>query len=83
MSAATGRSTNERVAHEPVVKGYARPAFGGTSRRRSIMKNRQLSRWVTFCVVAARCTGGTCFSSEKLQIFWKRYKKTVYKKNKY
>ena len=37
-----------RVAHELVVKGYARPAFGGTSRRRSIMKTHQLSRWVTF-----------------------------------
>ena len=48
ISAATGRSFYVRVAHELVVKGYARPAFGGTSRRRSIMKNHQLSWWVTF-----------------------------------
>ena len=37
-----------RVAHGLVVKGYALPAFGGTSRRRSIMKNHQLSWWVPF-----------------------------------
>ena len=37
-----------RVAHGLVVKGYARPAFGGTSCRRSIMKNHQLSWWVPF-----------------------------------
>ena len=48
ISAATGRSLYVRVAHKLVVKGYARPAFGGTSRRRSIMKNHQLSWWVTF-----------------------------------
>ena len=44
----SARSFYVRVAHELVVKGYARPAFGGTSRRRSIMKNHQLSWWVTF-----------------------------------
>ena len=44
-----------RVAHGLVVKGYARPAFGGTSRRRSIMKNHQLSWWVPFfCVNTQR-----------------------------
>ena len=34
-----------------LVKGYARPAFGGTSRRRSIMKNHQLSWWVPFLIL--------------------------------
>ena len=44
ISAATGRSTNVRVALGLVNKGYARPAFGDTSRRRSIMKDHRLSR---------------------------------------
>ena len=36
------------------VKGCARPAFGGTSRRRSNMKNHQLSWWVTFSMIDCR-----------------------------
>ena len=47
-----------RVAHGLVVKGYARPAFGGTSRRRSIMKNHQLSWWVPFSC------GKSCFGQD-------------------
>ncbi len=53
----TARSFYVRVAHELVVKGYARPAFGGTSRRRSIMKTHQLSWWVTFFSMNAAVSG--------------------------
>ena len=56
ISAATGRSTNERVALGLENKGYARPAFGGTSRRRSIKKAHRLSGRVS---LDAKGRGGT------------------------
>ena len=60
------------MAHGLVVKGCARPAFGGTSRRRSIMKNHQLSWWVTFLqdsTLQSSTSRGACGQRQTLSAF--------------
>ena len=73
ISAATGRSTNERAALGLGNKGYARPAFGGTSRRRSIMKTRRLSGRVS---LDAKGRVGTSWLYQTMRVdFRKKYRK--------